>query len=385
MTARSGFDIRVETVVEAGGEDFAWFHPRAAAIPRVGKDGDPAVVMTLQKHLQVSDFYSGLYVMRSDDLGAAWTGPDEIPELRWRKESPDIILSASDVTPGWHEPTGTLLAIGARQRYTAEGALARGVPKSVATLYACYDPRSGAWSEWRMLAMPEHETRFGISSCSSSQWLVEDDGSLLLPIYFCDSHLAPCYSVTVARCSFDGQTMRCLELGDELRLDVPRGLCEPSLAHFGDRTYMTIRNDKRAYVTKSEDGLHFEAIKPWVFDDGTELGSYNTQQHWLTLGDDLYLVYTRLGANNDHIVRHRAPLFMAQVDPGRLCVVRDTERVVLPERGAAMGNFGVNVISWAESWVTVGELLCSGEDGRGRARGSAAVFLARVMSAGRTA
>jgi len=64
-------------------------------------------------------------------------------------------------------------------------------------------------------------------------------------------------------------------------------------------------------------------------DDGGELGSYNTQTHWLTLGDRLYLVYTRRGANNDHIPRHRAPLFIARFDPDRPCVIRDSERIAV--------------------------------------------------------
>jgi hypothetical protein len=34
-------------------------------------------------------------------------------------------------------------------------------------------------------------------------------------------------------------------------------------------------------------------------------------------------------------------LFIAQVnpDPEKLCIIRNTEKIVLPERGAEMGNF----------------------------------------------
>ncbi len=85
--------------------------------------------------------------------------------------------------------------------------------------------------------------------------------------------------------------------------------------------------------------------KKWTFDDGKELGSYNTQQHWLTHDDGLFLVYTRRGAGNDHVMRHRAPLFIAQVDPLRLRVIRATERVLIPERGATLGNFGAAPIN----------------------------------------
>ena len=67
--------------------------------------------------------------------------------------------------------------------------------------------------------------------------------------------------------------------------------------------------------------------------------NYNTQQHWMTVGDELYLVYTRRGADNDHVFRHRAPLFAARVENMRL--VKESEFVVVPERGARLGNFGV--------------------------------------------
>ena len=73
--------------------------------------------------------------------------------------------------------------------------------------------------------------------------------------------------------------------------------------------------------------------------------------------DGLFLVYTRKGANNDHVFRHRAPLFIAQVDPERLVVRRSTERVLVPQRGARLGNFGVTVVSPEETWVTVTEWM----------------------------
>lgn len=76
----------------------------------------------------------------------------------------------------------------------------------------------------------------------------------------------------------------------------------------------------------------------WTFDDGSELGNYNTQQHWVTHGDSLFLVYTRKGANNDHVFRHRAPLFIAKVDPEKLTVLRATEQILVPERGARLAN-----------------------------------------------
>src|SRR5450756_1935874 len=68
-TTPSTFDVRLDVVKQGLHPDFCWFHPRVAPIPGAGRDGRPAVVMTLQKHLGVSDHYSGLWMMRTDDLG----------------------------------------------------------------------------------------------------------------------------------------------------------------------------------------------------------------------------------------------------------------------------------------------------------------------------
>jgi hypothetical protein len=184
------------------------------------------------------------------------------------------------------------------------------------------------------------------------------------------------YKVTVLRCSFDGQTLACLETGEELALDGGRGLCEPSLAAFQGRYYLTLRNDARAYITTSEDGLHFAPIRPWTFDDGSDLGSYNTQAHWLVHSHGLFLTYTRRGADNDHIVRNRAPLFVAQVDPAKLQVLRATEKALLPERGVMLGNFGAAAITPAESWVTDAEYILGGKPHPRGANGT--VWLGRV-------
>ena len=139
--------------------------------------------------------------------------------------------------------------------------------------------------------------------------------------------------------------------------DETRGLGETSLTRFNGEYFMTIRNDKKGFVTRSKDGLHFEQIQPWTFDDGIELGNYNTQQHWVTHSEGLFLIYTRRGADNDHVFRHRAPLFMARVDTKTLQVIRGTEEILVTERGARLGNFGITDINKNETWVTVAEWM----------------------------
>jgi len=161
----------------------------------------------------------------------------------------------------------------------------------------------------------------------------------------------------VRRCDFDGRQLAMWEQGNELAVDANRGRGEPSLTQFQGRFYLTLRHDRAGYVSSSDDGLRFSQPRKWTWDDGSDLGNYNTQQHWVAHDQGLLLVYTRRGANNDHVIRHRAPLFIGQVDPQRLCVLRATERVLVPERGARLGNFGVTQVSDRETWVTVTEWM----------------------------
>ncbi len=368
------FNILLDTVCEHDDGKFLWFHPRAALVPQAGPAGAPIVIMTLQKHLQVSDFYSGLYCMRSDDLGKTWAGPEEIPELAWRDGPNGSILAVCDVTPGYHPLTGKVIAIGAQLYYRQDGSLLEGIQRADQTAYALYDPKTQKWTGWRVLEMPD-ERKFDFSRNACAQWLVEPNGDLLVPVYF-GINAAEDYSVTVVRCIFDGERLSYKAHGTEMTVSGGRGLCEPSLTRFRDRYFLTLRNDAGGYVTSSADGLHFDPITPWQFDDGAELGSYNTQQHWLVHTDGLFLVYTRRGANNDHVFRHRAPLFIARVNPDTLKVMRATEQVLIPERGATLGNFGATALDEHESWVTVCEGIWDDDI---RARGAAgALYVARV-------
>ena len=369
------FSTRLDTVLEHDDGKFLWYHPRATPVPSRDGKGRSDVLMTLQKHLNVSDHYSGLSVMRGADLGRTWTGPDAVPELDWVREPGGVDVAVADVTPGWHAATGKVLAVGAQVRYSAKGDQLEDRPRSNQTAYAVFDPKSGRWSRWRRLEVPPGDA-FNFARSACAQFVVEPDGSVLLPFYIGRSADAP-YAVTVVRCAFDGDALTYREHGDVLALDAARGLYEPSLVRSGGRYFLTIRNDLKGYVTSGDDGLHYRPVKAWTFDDGRELGSYNTQQHWLAHGDALFLAYTRRGADNDHIIRHRAPIFLAQVDPKRLCVLRSTERVLVPERGAELGNFGAAAVDDREAWVTVAEGVWDDAARRRGAKG--AVFVARVF------
>ena len=362
------FTVKLETVMKHDDGQFLWFHPRAAAMPG-------GVMMTIQKHLKVSDYYSGLHFMTRDGVEGAWKGPVLPAELDWQKQPDGVTLSVADVTPGWHEKTGKLIALGARVRYSPAGKQLEDVKRSHQTVYAVYDPKTQQWTPWRLLELPaDDEFNFARNACA--QWLVQPNGNLLVPLYISKS-VKQRFSTTVVECRFDGNELSFLKQGNVLRLEIARGLYEPSLTQFDGRYYLTLRNDERGYVSVSDDGLQFAEPKPWTFDDGAELGSYNTQQHWLTHSEGLFLVYTRRGADNDHIVRHRAPLFMARVDPQKAVVLRASEKIVVPERGAEMGNFGASAINANESWVTVSEGMFMKDSAKRGAEG--ATFVARIV------
>ncbi|HEX2950696.1 MAG TPA: exo-alpha-sialidase, partial [Armatimonadota bacterium] len=257
----------------------------------------------------------------------------------------------------WHAASGTLLGTGHTARYLGEELMPNPRPREIG--YSVYEVEARAWTPWDTVKMPNDDKFLSIGAGCTQRYDLSD-GTVLLPVYFnptTDPHSPPVMGSTVVRCAFDGQQLRYLEHGTELFVPEPRGLCEPSLTYYGDRYYLTLRNDVRGYVATGTDGLHFDQPRPWTFDDGSELGSYNTQQHWVTHSDGLFLVYTRRGLNNDHVFRHRAPLLIAEVDPDRLCVLRDTERILVPERGARLGNFQVTDVTENETWVTVTEWM----------------------------
>lgn len=355
---------------------FCWFHPRAAAIPGKRPGQKPRVIMTLQKHLKVSDYYSGLYYMDTKDLGKTWSGPHEIPELKMYTGEDGFTYSVADVTPGWHDPSKKLLAIGIKVKYGKDGKQWADTPLSHNAAYAVFDPETEGWSSWKTFPpIPPGVSKFFLVNPGCVQWLVKKDGTILLPVYYGAKGDSD-YSSTVLHCSFDGENLTYLSHGDELFRQGGRGYVEPSLAFFNNRYFLTLRNDLKAYVCTSADAKNWSEPQPWTFDDGSELGSYNTQAHWLVHKEGLFLSYTRRGANNEHIVRNRAPIFIARVDPERLCVLRESEQILIPERGVMLGNFGASFITPNESWVTDAEFMIGDEPDPRGADGS--VWVAKV-------
>jgi hypothetical protein len=59
-----------------------------------------------------------------------------------------------------------------------------------------------------------------------------------------------------------------------------------------------------------------------------------------------------------------------------MAVIRETEQILVPERGARLGNFGVTDVTPDETWVTVSDWM----QPRGVDKyGSHGVFVARIQ------
>ena len=348
------YTIQLDVLREGYDGVHCWVHPRAGIVPNP-RGGPPSVVMTLQQlWLRGSDVFGPLNEMRTDDLGRTWSGPIEHKDtLGQRAEPNDVTVGACDFWPKWHAASGKLLGIGHTVRYH-DNAVMR--VRTRETYFSVYDPAARTWTPWTVVHGMPAEARFFNAGAGCVQRVDLANGDILLPFYFHGRDEAD-YRTAVARCTFDGTTLSVRSIGGEVAHKGGRGLYEPSLAHLGGRFFLTLRNDDSAYVATSRDGLNFDAPRRWTWDDGSDLGSYNTQAHWVTHDEALFLVYTRRGAGNDHVFRHRAPLFIAQVDPERLVVLRETERILVPEHGARLGNFGVTEVSANETWVTVAEWM----------------------------
>ena len=367
-------EIEVVEAMRGSDSDFIWTQARAAAIPD-GKGAYKGLMTMSQKLKSGDDVYYDLYQSHSMDGGKTWSEPEAIPGLGIHDLEDGDRRSMSDITPQWHQKSGKVLNIGKSFFYTNDVRLDRS-RREVA--YAAFDPARKEWGPFKILELPEFNTDSKLITAPGSgcvQFHIERNGEVFLPVTYraftkeqIEATSRETFevqsnmqrddigsSVAVVRCSFDGEKLTYLEMGNSLTVMQGRGLGEPSLVKFEDKWFLTIRSDKTAYVATSEDGLHYDGLKQWTFDDGSKLGSYNTQQHWAVVKDKLYLIYTRPDGKNDHVFRHRAPLYIARVDPNIVAVQKASERICIPEDGVALGNFGVTLVDQDEVWVVSSE------------------------------
>ncbi len=346
------------------GKNTTWFHPKATMINR------DMLLMTVQG-IEGHDYYTPLCESFSADLGVNWSAPLPIAGMGFREIEHGIIEVIGDVVPEYHKTTQTVLAVG-HNGYYRNGKLfdTLGLDRDEAKrlgmqrfpIYAIRDV-NGCWSiTRRKLEVPELSDA-SCYGCGCSQRVILPDGKIIIPSvigYWNRRDMM----VTSLLCDFNGKDLTFLKLGNILENSVERGLLEPSIIEFHGKYYMTIRaEDERGYASVSDDGLNWGKIKNWQWEDGTPLFMSTTQQHWLKLGGELYLIYTRKSHLNTELFRWRAPLFIAKFDPVKFCLKKCSEQIVLPMHGNSAlpktigltGNFHPLSISDTEAVVIAGE------------------------------
>lgn len=377
LAAEPAFRVENSTVLTSTSE-YHWSQSRPALIP-----GDPArvIVTTQEIEKRGSHGYRDIFYTDTNDGARTWSVPRRIDSLARSRTPQGHELVMGDLCPQWHEATRTVLVTGKTFGFKkkAKPDEAKDDRSFERVAYAVYSPAKDQWSELKIMTMPEpdHEGRAIIEpNAGCNQRLDLPNGDVLLPVRYRKDPKLRVYTTIVARCSFDGDSLAYREHGSEFNIPVPRGLYEPSVIGFKGRFFLTMRAELTGYVARGTDGIHYEPIVEWKFDDGQPLGSYCTQQHWIAHGDNLYLIYTRRGANNDHVFRNRAPLFIARVDPERLCVLRATEQVLMPETGVDLGGGYAPVdVNAGETWVVSSEMAFP----KDRQNESNRILLARII------
>lgn len=344
------------------GHSRTWFHPRVCMMP--DENGKPIALMNLQE-IGGSDYFGTVHWSESKDLGRTWSEPTPIASLGRDPvagRDDKLMAGVCDVTPQYHPATNSVLALGHvvfyKGKYFARNEqLAR---------YPVYVTRSkeGTWSERKILKWNDPRGSH-IYSNNCGQRVVLPGGDIQMSFTF--GPKPENRMVAGVRSLFDGRELKVNEVGPAMHNPAGRGLLEPSVTKFEDEFWMTIRaEDDHGYVSVSSDGLNWADKRAWAWDDGTPLSMSTTQQHWLTHSDGLFLVYTRRDPLNKNVIRWRSPLWLAQVDTKKRCLIKSTERIVLPLVGdgvnapdqvALMGNFDVTNVSPDESWITVGEWM----------------------------
>ncbi len=353
-------DFRIEssTVLTSSGS-YHWSQSRPAVIP-----GNPArvIVTTQEIEKRGAHGFRDIFITETNDGAKTWSEPKRIDALQRQRYEDGVERVFGDICPQWHAKTGKLLLTGKCFGFllNPNDNKAKDDRSQERVAYAVHSPDTGAWTAMKIMDMPEKDHAGNPilePNAGCHQRVDLPNGDILLPVRYRADSKSRVYTTIVTRCAFDDETLRYLEHGSEHRISIPRGLYEPSVCAFQGRYFLTMRGEENGHVTRGEDGLNYQPAVEWKFDDGQPLLSANTQQHWITHGDALYLIYTRKGANNDHVFRNRAPIFIARVDPDKLHLIRATERILMSETGLDLGGgYAPMDVNKNETWVISTEM-----------------------------
>ena len=330
-----------------GTDIHAWFHPSVTVL----HDGRLFAVM---QEMRGSDHYGCPFFSISDDDGANWSAPAEIPAFRNKRlNGTKLIEGVADIRP-FTLQDGTVEVFGCTAFYSENGCAAWDKKieckrPSNAAVYAIWSPETEKFGKRHILELS------GVKSyrAACTQAVLDGDNGIVVPIYFdsgviCDyyGYKMPRFASLTAIYRKRGNALEYVAQSNHLELPVLRGCIEPSVVRLADGAYaVTLRTeDGNMYRAISDDALSWHDLRPWRFDDGSAIKTESTQQHWIRLGRKAFLVYTRNNGENDGIMRFRAPLYIAEADAERAMLIRSTEKVVFPRQcvngiEALYGNF----------------------------------------------
>ena len=326
----------------------AWFHPSTTLLH------DGRVFASMQE-INGSDHYGTPMYALSNSLEEEWSAPSEIPAFKCRTlEGTPFTEGVADVRP-FTLQDGRVAVFGCTSHYTAKGNAfwdkeQTAEPPPGKAVYSIWSPNTETWSGYGILEL-NGVTRSYRTACTQAVLL--DNNRILLPIYLdsgkiCDFHgyTSPRFASMTAIYRIEASQLVLEAQSDLLELPVLRGCVEPSAIRLADSTFaLTMRaEDGNMYRTVSVDGLAWRDMRPWRWDDGSPIETASTQQHWIRLGNKVFLVYTRNNGTNTHIMRFRAPLYIAEADVENASLLRATEKVVFPQQNlngieARYGNF----------------------------------------------
>ena len=291
-----------------------------------------------------SDFYGDVHYSVGTEKPDVWSAPRAVEAFRRQTcGTPDITEAVVDVRSIALRKSRRILAVGSSSFYTPRGCAfwnhsinRNSLPKQRA-IYSFFNPESREWSHRGTIESVECG-ECGDLRVACAQMAEMADGTLVIPAYFATSEMIefsgvqwPRQAVKTLLAKVPGDRLEVMAWSNTLTLGVKRGLLEPSVKQFNGKWFMTLRaEDSHAYVTTSPDALNWENIVPWRWDDGEVLVTDSTQQHFIVLGDQLYLCYTRKDAANGMVPRFRAPLFIARVNEADLTLERRSEQIVFP-------------------------------------------------------
>ena len=277
---------------------------------------------------------------RTDEAGFRF-----VPSFKWK----------------YHKAIGKCLGIGHLLRH--QGKSLSNHLEHLEIAYSVYDPADGTFSRWDSFRIQVDGRP--LPSVAYGQRVDLPNGEILLPFSLIKelrgwNSIRWCGTV---RCRFDGKRLTPLETSNLVTHPLPRGFVEPSVAEHNGKYCMTLRaQDGRGHVTTSSTGLNWSEPKPWRWDSGEVIAMDQTMTKFVTHSDGLFLVYTRITDDNKNVFRHRAPLFIAQIDTTGARVIRKTETTVLANNGFPLGNFAVHNVSKQETWVTSQEWDRTGKE-----------------------